>query len=412
MARLLIISPTPTHPRDAGNRARIFSLLAALKAAGHQIYFAFVKMETGDEEAMAITWDGFYTIPCDRPRDRLFKRIADDCSRRVGSKFLLPYGIDDWYAPGISLELEKIRRQVKPDAVIVEYAFLSRAFECFGRDTLKILDTHDIFGDRHRMYLQNGMMQQWFYTSIPGEKKALDRADLILAIQKNEAAYYAGLTERQIITVGHVIPSLGENMNETGKAGRLLFVGSGNPINIDALKWFIQNVFPVIRQRDTGIELEVAGDAASAFPSHEGIIPTGPVPDLTPHYCSATAVINPVQFGTGLKIKTLEALAMHKPLITTSAGALGLEEWKDQAFLSADDPLEFGGCILRVLSSPELRNALSRKCAEFSVINNATAIRPLLDILRRFSPGASTASFHGSMSKTFRNENIPRRLKG
>jgi len=381
MAKLIVISPTPTHPQDAGNRARIFSLLTALKAAGHQICFVFVKMETGDETTMAKTWDEFYTISYHCPRERWLKRIADFCSRRIGCKFLWPYGIDDWYAPEISLRLQDIRQQANPDAVIIEYVFLSRAFECFGEKIFKILDTHDVFGDRHRMYLKNDVAQQWFYTKVTEEQKALDRANLVLAIQKNEAAYFSRLTKRPVITVGHLIPEQKKNEHLTGENNRLLFVGSGNPININALNWFIKNVFPMIRKLVPEVELDIVGDSAGAFPPGKGIIMTGNTTDLTAHYGKAKAVINPIQFGTGLKIKTIEALAMRKPLITTTVGAAGLEEWKGKAFLCADSPEEFAKCVLQVLSSPDLQDTLTRHAADFTRTNNENAVKPLLDIM-------------------------------
>ena len=52
----------------------------------------------------------------------------------------------------------------------------------------------------------------------------------------------------------------------------------------------------------------------------------GRVPDLEPHYRQAAVVINPVPYGSGLKIKSVEALAFGKCLVTSQAGVSGLED--------------------------------------------------------------------------------------
>jgi polysaccharide biosynthesis protein PslH len=384
MAKILVISPTPTHPQDAGNRARIFSLLSGLKAAGHMICLAFVKMENGDEESMSKAWDGFFRIAYKRSRIRWLKRKMFWGAFRLGYDKFLPYQIDDWYEPEISRRLIEIQKRIKPDVIIIEYVFLSKAFECFGGEVLKILDTHDIFGDRHRLYLEHDITPQWFYTTKAEERKALDRADLILAIQREDAAYLSQLTHRKVITAGHMNQVPNNQKRIEGEADSLLFVGSDNPINVDALKWFLDEIFPRVRLKIPEIKLDVVGNCAQLVSPVDGLIQTGRVTDLAPHYQRAKVVINPVRFGTGLKIKTIEALAMGRPLVTTTVGATGLEEWDGKAFLSANTAEEFLEKILSVCLSEELRIELSRNALEFIQKNNSTALKPLTDAITEY----------------------------
>jgi glycosyltransferase involved in cell wall biosynthesis len=380
MARILVISPTPSHPQDAGNRARIFSLLSGLKAAGHQVHFAFVRAEEGDEAAMANEWDGFYPIPYQRPAVRWLKRKYDGWAERLGVGGVLPYGIDDWYTAEISRRLAGIREQVRPDVVLLEYVFLSKAFESFGPETLKVLDTHDVFGGRHKLYSDRGIRPVFFYTTFRGERRALERADLVLAIQEEEAAYFARLTKRDVVTVGH----MAQVSRESGgsEANRLLFIGSANHINIDGLSWFIEKVFPRLRQIVPAIELDVVGRCSEHIPPHEGVNLLGPVAELAPHYRRAAVVINPLRFGTGLKIKTIEALAYGKPLVTTSAGAAGLEEEKGNSLLVADTPEEFSADVLRLLQTSTLAGAVGKKARQYAQLYNKKAIAPLLEAVR------------------------------
>jgi len=235
MASILVISPTPSHPQDAGNRARIFSLLGALKNAGHRVHFVFVASEAGDEAAMAVAWDGYDSLSYRRPGDRWLKKKFDRWLLKLGRSDVLPYRVDDWYTPDLAAQLQAIRDRVRPDVVLVEYVFLSRAFDCFGPGVLKILDTHDIFGDRHSMYLDHGLKPVFFYTTRQQEKKGLDRADLILAIQDEEAAHFKQLTHRKVMTVGHLVDFPALTKPSGNSINRLLFVGSANHINVDGI---------------------------------------------------------------------------------------------------------------------------------------------------------------------------------
>ena len=54
--KILVISPTPSHPQSAGNRARIFSLIKNMQSMGHDVYFLFLAREHGDIEAMRRYW--------------------------------------------------------------------------------------------------------------------------------------------------------------------------------------------------------------------------------------------------------------------------------------------------------------------------------------------------------------------
>lgn len=384
MATVLVISPTPSHPQDAGNRARIFSLLTGLKATGHKVAFVFVKKERGGDEAeMATAWDAFFPISYQRPADSWYKQAFDKLSKILGRQSGLPYRIDDWYTTDITRSLETIRGQVQPDVVLVEYVFLSRALECFGPETLKFLDTHDILGDRHRIYLENGMPPQWFYTTVAEEQKALNRADVVIAIQDEEAAYFSRMTSKRVITVGHMVNIVAVDEELSPVKERLLFVGSHNPINVDGIGWFLDEVFTQVRQEFPGSELAVVGGCADRINQREGVILIGQVPSLLPHYLEASVVVNPVRFGTGLKIKTIEALTMGRPLVTSSAGAAGLENLAGKAFLIADSPAEFSAAIISIFRDNDLRNKLLRNAREFTGTYNQTAIQPLVESISR-----------------------------
>jgi glycosyltransferase involved in cell wall biosynthesis len=333
---------------------------------------------------MAREWDEFWTVPYRQPPVPGRKKWFDTFLRVLGGGRVLPYRIDDWFDDSTILPVRKLADRLNPDIVLVEYVFVSKILDAFGSDVLKILDTHDVFGGRDQLYYKNNMAPLWFYTSEEEEKKGVDRAGIILAIQPQEAEYFKKISGKKVLVVGHLIRPLESEGTKPTLPPRLLFVGSTNHSNIDGIQWFLQNVFGIIREKSPEIELDVVGDIADSLEPSAGMNLQGTVGELTPFYKKASVVINPLQFGTGLKIKSVEALAMKRPLVTTPNGATGIEEWAGRAFLCAETPDEFAAAILQIINSEELRDTLENGAEEFTMLYNQEAFSPLEEAIDSF----------------------------
>ncbi len=389
MARILVISPTPSHPQNAGNRARVFTLLCELQRAGHEIHFLYLKKgeEHNDELGMMRQWDGFNSIPCRLPRTRFAKKAHDLLWRAFGRNQVLPYRIDDWFDFGTLDSVLETAKGLKPDIVMVEYVFLSRIFEFFDDSVLKILDTHDVFGGREKIFTKNGLEPKFFYTSEVEEKKGLERADIILAIQSQEAKYFTKLVDRKVLTIGHIMRPVKDKACEFSNSPKLLFVASSNHVNRNGINWFLREVFEDLRRKIPDIEMDVVGGIGDFISPSPGLNLHGIVNDLAPFYRNASVVINPTTFGTGLKIKTIEALAMNKPLVTTPVGAAGIQEWSGRAFLCASTPEQFGSSILKIIDSRDLRVKLAKGSHMFLSEYNLKALLPLQKEISSFLAG-------------------------
>jgi glycosyltransferase involved in cell wall biosynthesis len=130
--------------------------------------------------------------------------------------------------------------------------------------------------------------------------------------------------------------------------------------NVDGLKWFIEQVWPALV--GTGLRLDVYGYVAEAFSGLgiPGIRFLGFVDDLAACYAQIDIAINPVRYGAGLKIKTLEAMAHGLPLVVSRQGASGLEALAGQAFLVADDAKAFADSIKLLAGDFSLRQSMAR----------------------------------------------------
>jgi glycosyltransferase involved in cell wall biosynthesis len=140
----------------------------------------------------------------------------------------------------------------------------------------------------------------------------------------------------------------------------VVFVGHfGHPPNVDAATFLVRDVLPRL---DRSIRVRVVGRgvtpevAALAQPGTVEV--TGPVPDVRPHLAAARLFVAPIRFGTGMRGKVLEALAMARPVVTTSLGAEGLRATAGQHLLVADGGRDIASAIVELLDDPARAAAL------------------------------------------------------
>lgn len=378
--KILIISPVPTHPQISGNRARVLALSSSIRALGHDVMFLHIELEPGDIKAMHEYWgENYVSCKYSQPEYPLLKFLKK-IYRKLGLQAAYRFKLDQWYDSTADFIITELHKKHKFDVAIVEYVFMSRALDNFGSDVIKILDTHDVFTDRHKRYLKQGQKPVWFSTSKKEESCALNRSDYVIAIQKREAEFFARACNKKVVVIGHNIDL--HNCDESVvEKNRILLVASTNKINIQAVKYLVNEIMPKVVKKIPTAQLAIAGGICECLPDYKGVLKLGIVPDLTPIYCSATVVVNPVTIGTGLKIKTIEALAYGKPLVTTSTGADGLESNSGESFYVSDKPDEFANFIIKILNSKDIRVGLSKKSLELVSSMNASNIEILSTIL-------------------------------
>ena len=164
---------------------------------------------------------------------------------------------------------------------------------------------------------------------------------------------------REVFCVGHLSTHQLTPLPDPG-GKRLLFVGSANPINIQGLEWFVELVLPQIRAAIPGCELAIAGPAGYARAWPDGVLVLGKVDSLAAAYAEATVVVNPVVFGTGLAVKTIEALSYGKAVVATPAGARGLGPEFSSAVSIAQNGNTFARRVIELLQNKAARVELSR----------------------------------------------------
>lgn len=147
---------------------------------------------------------------------------------------------------------------------------------------------------------------------------------------------------------------------------RLVFTGSMDwRPNQEAMRFFLTQVYPQIKRAEPRASLAIVGrqpprDLERLAASSRDVLVTGTLPDVRPHLASAAVYVVPLRVGGGTRLKILEALAMAKPVVSTTVGCEGLALRPEHELLTADEPGAFAAAVLRLFNDQSLADRLGR----------------------------------------------------
>jgi len=319
---ILYFTPFPSHPSSHGNQSTIQQFGRRFQAMGHKVHFALLGSRLfaeNDLNDMRACWDTLDILPNSHPLGANGKEIP----------------FDSWYEEGLGEHIRELCAQYDIDVVFCSYVFHSKLLEFVPAHMLKVIDTHDKMGNRYEMLRANSQPLEFFSCTPEEEGAYLRRADVVVARREEEARYFDSVTG---LSTAIVIPHVEEPRFVEKTFTRLLNVGtvaSANRINLA----IVQECLAAIERRLHGnkcpFTVHVAGqvkDMVASLPPDEAAAFDKPwvrmhgfVPDIAKFYADIDAVISPVTMGTGINVKTVQAMAFGMPLLTTAWGAKGIE---------------------------------------------------------------------------------------
>jgi glycosyltransferase involved in cell wall biosynthesis len=389
---VVVVSATPVYPCTQGNRRVIKQLLEWLRREGYVTIFLH-QVSSLSQQMRCL-----HTSVCD---EYLATTDVDDESRFAGvrlTKWLKGSSVlvaarsilrrahhrmsasrnkvmheANICRPETKALLKDVLSRHSCRAVIAEYHFMTPVFDVVPAGVLKIVQTHDACSQVKDAIGDQGVDTQGREISVEQERQRLKGADVIIAIQKRERDHFSRLVpERTVIEVGYSMsaPVRDEKPCGQGDHGkRILFVGGPNPMNKRGVEQFIEHAWPLVRKEHRTAQLIVAGGVCSDLSTNtcKQVELRGVLEDMEDEWCKASVVINPVDLGTGLKIKTVEAIGRGKALVTTPEGVTGLTVDDDaQAFLVADDWALFAEHVNALLSDPSLKRKYERRALDYA----------------------------------------------
>jgi glycosyltransferase involved in cell wall biosynthesis len=259
-----------------------------------------------------------------------------------------PLRVADYQWPWAIEQFRSLVRRVHPRAILCQYVtmtYLLGALSAVERRRIRcLLDTHDILHDRSHQFGTAGY-RHWLEIDRQEEVELWKKFDAVLAIQPAEAELIARLAPGpEVLVTPHSVDYLAASVTGCDQLKRerqrdelvLGYIGSANYSNWHAINRFLIECWPELSALQAPrIRLLVAGRICDWFRMAderlrgrelmERVELAGEVIALEDFYCRIDVAINPVRFGTGLKIKNIEALAFGCPLVTTPEGAAGMD---------------------------------------------------------------------------------------
>jgi len=140
------------------------------------------------------------------------------------------------------------------------------------------------------------------------------------------------------------------------------------PPNENAVAWFARHVFPRVRSAAPEARFFVVGSDPSpqvrALEDMARVHVTGWVPDVRVRLRAATVVVNAVRFGSGTRVKLLEAMAVGAAVVSTTLGAEGLDLRPGVHLEVGDTPEEFARLVRELIADSDRRETLGRQAKE------------------------------------------------
>ena len=138
--------------------------------------------------------------------------------------------------------------------------------------------------------------------------------------------------------------------------------------NEQGVMWFLKKVWPLVLSAQPNVKFHLAGKGLSKTDPRffqTGIVNHGEVDDAEVFMQSHGIMIVPIQAGSGIRIKSLEAMALGVPVVSTSIGAQGLTVESGTQMLIADDPEGFADGIIQLLLNPAASQEITQQARAY-----------------------------------------------
>jgi sugar transferase (PEP-CTERM/EpsH1 system associated) len=367
---LLFVSQTPPSPPRFGAQVRMHGLLTALAERHDVSVVSFVEPELAAEARRALA------AYC-----RDLELVVDPISASTARKRLLqlrslasarPFEELLFTSAELQRRVDAFLARAHLDAICLEGPFVARHrfHPARGRPRPRlVLGEHNVEYDVRRQIAagRGGLARRAFLALDGGKMRRTEQAlwgrvDAVTVPSSQDAARVRAARPGarvavvpNAVDVERVRPRPGDPSPDRST---VLFFGALDywP-NVDGLLFFLDEIWPRVTATHPSARLRILGRRPPpALLARKGprVELAGFVEDLRPSLAAAAAVIVPLRLGGGTRLKILEAMAMARPVVSTTLGAEGIDVASGRELLLADDPALFAAALRRLLEDPAL----------------------------------------------------------
>jgi len=362
--KILFLSQRFLLPMDTGGKIRTGKLLEQLCRA-HEITVVgnFVPGRDGPHrERMEALCDRYVPVPWREPRrpsPAFYARVLRNSLSRYPVTALNDYSAD--------LE-QAVLATLKEDQYDIAICDFVQSALLFRRVTgiARLLFQHNVEArifERHRDNARDPFSKAFWgmqYRRMRDFEAAMVRAfDAVIAVSENDAAVFRedyGASGVHAIPTGVDVDYYTPAAECAPSSTELVFCGSMDWLpNQDGIRFFLEQVAPRLEESGREWSLTVVGRNPSewlrqAAAGNPRLTLTGWVDDVRPYLQRAGVCIVPLRIGGGTRMKIYEAMAMGKPVVSTTVGAEGLDVVDGRDIRLVDEPAAFAEALVELLA--------------------------------------------------------------
>lgn len=196
------------------------------------------------------------------------------------------------------------------------------------------------------------------------EDEIIKKYDKTVFVSASDAEVHGKIKKRTVLVPNGVDLDYFSALTITEDYPSVVFTGhmSFNP-NVEAVLYFVKEILPLVREKFTALKFYIVGaepnNEIMSLNGKDGIIVTGFVDDVRSYLAKASVFVSPMVNGSGIKNKILQAMAMRKPIISTTLGVEAIKYKADRDVIIADTPQEFAARLIQLLENKEKRDAIA-----------------------------------------------------
>lgn len=319
----LVITPFLPYPKDAGHRKRVSFFIESLKELGCSVTllhfaaeFPYVWGENRcNEGAARLQVDELLTY---LPRKYIWQKPKNN-------NF---HDLDEWIDNDFYDYVHRLSRFRHYDFCVINNVWMSKVLEALPPWIVRINETHDVFSLRANSFKKINKIPDFFTCTYEAESLGWRRADINIAItNKERLSIQHGSPNSKNIHLPQFEGIAKPNKTDYISNSKVVFgfIGSAHPFNVNSLIELLSRLTK--KMRWAPIEFVVAGDVASHLSiQHQKIVNNiGYVKDTEEFYNKIDIVVSPLDEGSGLKIKVVEAISFGVPILATKHSAEGTD---------------------------------------------------------------------------------------
>ena len=271
----------------------------------------------------------------------------------------------------------------QPDAVIIEHTRYASTLKYIKRmmpNCVRVINSHNVDSELHRSVidspLQEDKTKYFVEQALNHERHLGNLADALWACSEADAQRYKNIGIRcaEIAAVPNGIDTeevAFRSLRQTS-VPRLLFIGTlcYEP-NEQGLLWFYHNVWPLLKLKIPDLHWRIVGrytsPAVEKVANDDGIELFVDAPSTAPHLDESSVFVCPLFFGSGTRLKLLEAFSAGIPVVSTAIGAEGLNAQDGEHYLRADDAEAFVRSVTEFLENSAVADRIRNQARQFAM---------------------------------------------